>query len=254
MPSSRARRRRAQQRRGPGPQQAASRRRPESSPATPVTEPEDVLASAAPEERGTAAGEPEEVLDAEVRRPVDDAPATAGDEAHVDEAEDEDDLEPDEDLEAQEEDIAAAELQGEDEEDEEDEGDDDDDEDEADEEDDEGPEDLDGERSPTPGRRAPSRTAAAVAERPRTQPRSQNRNRRRAATPQPQGPALVRFFRETFDELRKVDWPNGSELYRYTLIVIITVIVLAAFISGIDWGLQQLAQKFVYGPSSGVTG
>jgi preprotein translocase subunit SecE len=60
---------------------------------------------------------------------------------------------------------------------------------------------------------------------------------------------VVRFFRETFDELRKVDWPTPSELYRYTIIVIVTVIVMAAFIAGIDWALQQLAQRFIYGAS-----
>ena len=63
---------------------------------------------------------------------------------------------------------------------------------------------------------------------------------------------MVRFFRETFEELRKVDWPTPSELYRYTIIVIITVIVMAAFIAGIDWVLQQLAERFIYGSS--VTG
>lgn len=103
------------------------------------------------------------------------------------------------------------------------------------------------------GRRSGLSVATPVAERARPVTRAPSRNRRRGATPQPQGPALVRFFRETFDELRKVDWPSPSELYRYTIIVIITVIVLAAFISGLDWVLQQLAEKFVYG-SAGAAG
>ncbi len=93
------------------------------------------------------------------------------------------------------------------------------------------------------------RAGPDVEDRPRPVPRSAGRNRRRGATPPPQGPAVVRFFRETFDELRKVDWPTPSELYRYTIIVIVTVIVMAAFIAGIDWALQQLAQRFIYGTS-----
>ncbi|MFZ0215436.1 MAG: preprotein translocase subunit SecE, partial [Candidatus Dormiibacterota bacterium] len=66
----------------------------------------------------------------------------------------------------------------------------------------------------------------------------------------PSQPFVIRFFRETYDELRKVSWPTLQELYRYTLIVVITVIVLAAFIGGVDWGLQQLAQRFIY---AGIT-
>jgi preprotein translocase subunit SecE len=61
------------------------------------------------------------------------------------------------------------------------------------------------------------------------------------------GPDLVRFFRETFDELRKVSWPTPAELYRYTLIVLVTVVVLGAFIGGIDQGLEWVAKHYIYG-------
>lgn len=57
---------------------------------------------------------------------------------------------------------------------------------------------------------------------------------------------LLRFLREVFDELRKVVWPTWGELYRYTLIVIVTVIVIGGFIGGVDYILGQLAQKFIY--------
>jgi preprotein translocase subunit SecE len=60
----------------------------------------------------------------------------------------------------------------------------------------------------------------------------------------------VRFLREVFDELRKVVWPTWGELYRYTLVVIFTVIVLGAFIGGVDYALELLARKIIY---SGVT-
>ena len=42
--------------------------------------------------------------------------------------------------------------------------------------------------------------------------------------------APARFLREVYEELRKVVWPTGPELYRYTLVVIFTVIHL-----DIDW-------------------
>ena len=60
----------------------------------------------------------------------------------------------------------------------------------------------------------------------------------------------VRFLREVFDELRKVVWPTWGELYRYTLIVIFTVIVLGAFIGGVDYALELIARRFIY---SGAT-
>jgi preprotein translocase subunit SecE len=56
----------------------------------------------------------------------------------------------------------------------------------------------------------------------------------------------VRFLREVFDELRKVVWPTWGELYRYTLVVIFTVIVLGAFIGGVDYALGVLAQRVIY--------
>jgi preprotein translocase subunit SecE len=56
----------------------------------------------------------------------------------------------------------------------------------------------------------------------------------------------ARFLREVFDELRKVVWPTWGELYRYTLVVIFTVIVLGAFIGGVDYALGELARRVIY--------
>lgn len=75
--------------------------------------------------------------------------------------------------------------------------------------------------------------------------------RRRTQTQQ--SPGVIRFLRETIDELRKVVWPTPQELYRYTLVVIVTVTVIATFIFAVDQGLGQLATRFIYG-SVGKTG
>jgi preprotein translocase subunit SecE len=56
----------------------------------------------------------------------------------------------------------------------------------------------------------------------------------------------LRFLREVYDELRKVVWPTWGELYRYTLVVIFTVIVLGAFIGGVDFALSEIAKRFIY--------
>ena len=60
-----------------------------------------------------------------------------------------------------------------------------------------------------------------------------------------------RFLRDTFEELRKVVWPTMPELYRYTVVVIATVVVISAFIGLVDFGLGEFTRRFVYG---GVTG
>jgi preprotein translocase subunit SecE len=68
--------------------------------------------------------------------------------------------------------------------------------------------------------------------------------RRRAQSDQ--APGVVRFLRDTFEELRKVVWPTPQELYRYTLVVVVTVSVIAMFIFGVDSALTQLSQHFIY--------
>jgi preprotein translocase subunit SecE len=58
--------------------------------------------------------------------------------------------------------------------------------------------------------------------------------------------APARFLREVYEELRKVVWPTGGELYRYTLVVIFTVAVLGAFIGGTDYLLGEIAKRVIY--------
>jgi preprotein translocase subunit SecE len=54
------------------------------------------------------------------------------------------------------------------------------------------------------------------------------------------------FLRDTFEELRKVVWPTPAELYRYTVVVIVTVVVISTFIGLVDLGLGYLTQHYVY--------
>ena len=58
--------------------------------------------------------------------------------------------------------------------------------------------------------------------------------------------SIGRFLREVFDELRKVVWPTWGELYRYTLVVIVTVIILGVFIGGVDYGLSEILKRYLY--------
>ena len=45
---------------------------------------------------------------------------------------------------------------------------------------------------------------------------------RKREEPRAQG-GIGQFLRDVYEELRKVVWPTGGELYRYTLVVIVTV-------------------------------
>jgi preprotein translocase subunit SecE len=55
-----------------------------------------------------------------------------------------------------------------------------------------------------------------------------------------------RFLREVYEELRKVVWPTGPELYRYTLVVLFTVALLGGFIGGTDYVLGEFAKRVIY--------
>ncbi len=58
---------------------------------------------------------------------------------------------------------------------------------------------------------------------------------------------VVRFVREAREELKKVPWPTRQQTIRYTIIVVISCLLAAAFIGGIDYllalGLQRLILK-----------
>ena len=48
------------------------------------------------------------------------------------------------------------------------------------------------------------------------------------------------FLKEVRQELRKVDWPTRKELVTYTIVVIVTITVLTAFVSGLDYVFGRL--------------
>ena len=71
-----------------------------------------------------------------------------------------------------------------------------------------------------------------------------------ASTPsaQPQEAILGTGLRATLMELRRVVWPTRQELIRMTTVVVVTVVVIAIFITIIDFGLTK-ASTFFYGGS-----
>ena len=58
---------------------------------------------------------------------------------------------------------------------------------------------------------------------------------KQAAQKQKKENAVIRYFRETWFELKKVSWPTRSEARNLTLIVILATTCLAIILSLIDW-------------------
>jgi preprotein translocase subunit SecE len=58
------------------------------------------------------------------------------------------------------------------------------------------------------------------------------------------GPA--QYLREVRDEMRKVAWPQRPEVRRYSIIVVVTVVIYTALVGGLDY-LFGLLSGWLYG-------
>ena len=54
------------------------------------------------------------------------------------------------------------------------------------------------------------------------------------------------FFSDTIAELKRCTWPTRSELFDSTLLVIVTIVVLACFVGVVDNIARFLIDKIVY--------
>jgi preprotein translocase subunit SecE len=62
--------------------------------------------------------------------------------------------------------------------------------------------------------------------------RTQAQPRTRAHDEERIGP--VQYLREVNDEMKKVGWPKNAEVRRYSLIVLVTVVIITAYIGVLD--------------------
>jgi preprotein translocase subunit SecE len=44
----------------------------------------------------------------------------------------------------------------------------------------------------------------------------------------------VQYLREVRDEMRKVAWPKWPEVRRFSIIVLVTVVIITAYVGGLD--------------------
>jgi preprotein translocase subunit SecE len=82
---------------------------------------------------------------------------------------------------------------------------------------------ADGQPLATP-RQAPSRSAAAMANRPR-----------KRTSP-------FAYLKEIRTELRKVAWPTRPELRNYSIVVLVTLVFMLALIFALDLGFSQVTE------------
>ena len=52
------------------------------------------------------------------------------------------------------------------------------------------------------------------------------------------------YLREVREEMRKVAWPKRPEVTRYSIIVVITVVLYTALVGGFDYIFGQLSEWF----------
>jgi preprotein translocase subunit SecE len=54
----------------------------------------------------------------------------------------------------------------------------------------------------------------------------------------------MKFFKNVVREMKKVSWPKGKELVRYTITVVTTVAFVTIFFALIDLGISQVLELF----------
>ena len=56
---------------------------------------------------------------------------------------------------------------------------------------------------------------------------------------------IIQFFIEVKSELQKVVWPSRKDTIKYTLVVLLFSLLIAAILGATDIGLTKLLQKVV---------
>lgn len=56
--------------------------------------------------------------------------------------------------------------------------------------------------------------------------------------------AMFKFLKDVSREMRKVSWPKGKELSRYTITVLSTVTFMAVFFALLDLGITKILDLF----------
>jgi len=75
------------------------------------------------------------------------------------------------------------------------------------------------------------------------EPAARKRSAPPAPRPKEQRTSPPQFIREVRGELRKVAWPTRAEVVNYSLIVLVAVVVLTAYVAALDYGFGDVLLK-----------
>lgn len=67
--------------------------------------------------------------------------------------------------------------------------------------------------------------------------------RRAAASEKRRRTSPRQFLKEVRQELKKVNWPTRQELFAYTIVVLVSVIVLTTFVFGLDYVFSKIVVR-----------
>ncbi|HEY1074698.1 MAG TPA: preprotein translocase subunit SecE [Patescibacteria group bacterium] len=56
---------------------------------------------------------------------------------------------------------------------------------------------------------------------------------------------VVQYLKGAYQELRQVSWPSRQAVLQYSLLVIVTIVISVAVLTVFDYGLQQLANRYL---------
>ncbi len=71
------------------------------------------------------------------------------------------------------------------------------------------------------------------------------KKKKTAGAPKKKRVGLGQFFKEVRAEMRKVSWPTRSEVFSYTVVVIIVVTITTVFVVLADYGFSKLVHYFI---------
>jgi len=75
------------------------------------------------------------------------------------------------------------------------------------------------------------------------EPQARRRAAPTAPRPKDERTRPLQFIREVRGELRKVAWPTRPEVINYSIIVLVAVVILTAYVAALDYGFGDVLLK-----------
>jgi preprotein translocase SecE subunit len=56
---------------------------------------------------------------------------------------------------------------------------------------------------------------------------------------------VVQYLQGSYKEFRQTTWPSRDAIIRYTILVTVTIVLSAVILTGFDYGMKQLTDRFL---------